>query len=135
MKKFILKDSENRPFYKLTLEEVDSHYISGFAEEIVSWGKDCVFDTYETLYFADFYIKWDGCSHWNFRGEDYCKESKEIDSYYHICGAYSYKNFIIGLLFVFDVASKYISRFDSDEIGIYKQFNQLLNDYIIEEVE
>lgn len=35
-------------------------------------------------------VKWDGCSHIDYRGEDYPEDK---DFYYHLCGLYYYERF------------------------------------------
>lgn len=60
-------------------------------------------DKLETIEpFADAYIKWDGCSTWDF------EESL------HICGLDSAKSFSRMLEFVFDVARKEIPKWEDD---------------------
>ncbi|OME54017.1 hypothetical protein BSK59_15665 [Paenibacillus odorifer] len=65
--------------------------ISGYIYEVVSWIAD---DTpWEIDFYCHFLIKWDGCSHFRFYGEDYTitngMESR-MEAYYHLCGASSF---------------------------------------------
>lgn len=91
-------------------------------------------------FIAEAVIKWDGCSHWYFNGEDSLKENlpveDKIDAYYHLCGFNIYGTFIMGILFAYKLATMKIENFIKDEGYDYKEFKRfekLLDDYTIEE--
>lgn len=133
--KYTLYDEKDYPiFFLLTDDNINS--ISSNVFQVISWKENNIIC--ESKYFADVFIKYDGCSHWNFKGEDYIINPEEgedmIDAYYHICGVKGYKLFIIGILFAFKVATLRSKYFDPDEIKDFKEFEFLINDYkIIEE--
>ena len=58
-------------------------------------------------------IKWDGCSHWNFFGED-----EDKSSYYHLCGEEDFLRFIYGMVLSVSIAKKVmVDTFDEDFFG------------------
>lgn len=99
----------------------------------------------EADFHSEFYLKWDSCTHWYFRGEEYDDKLFESDSnsYYHLCGAYCFDLHMIVMAFVWEVAKRCISRFDhnhikNDTIKYYdesKFASVLLEDYEIVEGE
>ena len=85
--------------------ETWTHNFGGFISIPNSWSMD------NTVYEEDFLlscsIKWDGCSHFWYKGQDYLSD-EEIYPYYHECGLnYYYKHFI-AKLFAFEVAKHYM---------------------------
>ena len=64
-------------------------------------------------FIGNFSIKFDLCSHWYFKGEDF-KETDEHDSYYHICGGDSYIDFMTGIAFAVEV-SKILLDIEKDD--------------------
>lgn len=91
-------------------------------------------------FIAEAVIKWDGCSHWYFNGEDSLNKDLSVedknDAYYHLCGFYIYSRFIMGILFAYKLATMKIENFDKDKKYDYKpfkRFEKLLDDYTIEE--
>jgi hypothetical protein len=88
------------------------------------------------LFMADFIIKWDGCSHWYFHGEDHINDG-EKDSYYHLCGASNYIQHIACLWFAWKCAENFYTKSDKwscfDEVGGMDEFNPLFDKYKITE--
>lgn len=88
---------------------VFKHYVDGTLKTVVAWelnGK-----VSETNFLTKISVKWDGCSHAWFNGEDYCEsdgDSETCDSYYHLCGIGDYFAFTRGLIFAFFAASECI---------------------------
>lgn len=76
-------------------------------------------------------IRLDGCSHWNFYGEDFDSDAKDLisevqnsDSYYHLCGGGMFLEFITLMAFAWKCAQimyktgEYIEEeeFDLEEV-------------------
>lgn len=90
----------------------------------------------EEQHFAEFWIKWDGCSHWTFNGERHVYgEEGCFDGYYHICGWDSYIQHFTYMSFAFKtfIMKGFIE--DKSEIEDYEKHEYILKDYIIEIVE
>lgn len=87
-------------------------------------------------YVSSVYIKRDACSHFWFKGEDYDPGVNEnIDSYYHICGAYSYKNFMRAMGFAYKLLTELVDSYDKEEFDEIMEVNsKLLEGYKIEKV-
>lgn len=127
-------------------EEEFIHSLNGILLEATSWRSDNLKD-YEipsdTEFIASIYIKWDGCSHWRFYGQDYMNDEEhedDKDPYYHICGFDSYIKFMRSMVFAYQLAiDKLGDNFDKHyEIPEYEQFKQsinLLDGYEIKETE
>lgn len=78
-------------------------------------------------YYADFWIKHDGCSHWWFNGAD-CSGN----SYYHICGIEEYLKHFRYMLFAYAVfvATKRVAN--KDEIEKFEKNKGTLEGYAVE---
>lgn len=103
---YYLKDNNGQIGYKFVVDEDDFRLV-GKCYEAYSWdikGAPC-----EYSYVAGVYCKWDACTHWYFRGEDYETEN-EADSYYHLCGGYSFMGHITAMCFVWKLAEQIISE-------------------------
>ena len=107
--------------FEIHIHENNKSSISGRIMEVTAWMSDSrgnyeIPDDYNFI--ADFYIKWDMCSHFWFKGQDsdFSLEDADdcCDSYYHICGSYSYINFFRAIAFATEVAA--ILMPDSSEI-------------------
>ena len=85
-------------------------------------------------FFANGNIKWDGCSHWYFNGED-----RNNSAYYHICGCECYIQHVFNMIFATRVAKMFMKgSYTQDEFGgeLYDKLSELLDDhYTIEEVD
>lgn len=102
---YLIDNSNNYEVAKIVLTD---DYMTGDCWVPYSWNYDGTACDYH--YFAGLYCKWDSCTHWWFRGEDYDPENPEIkesdiDGYYHICGDYCFKDHIRTMCFVWKVAA------------------------------
>lgn len=139
-KVYYLNDSDGMIIAKFEFEADPS--IIGKCWSAIGWiGDD---DTpVEWEFVADVYCKWDGCTHWNFWGEDYDPEidnKEEKDSYYHLCGCHCFANHIRYMCFIWKVSEMVLSKsvgtddyYDSEEIK--NLIELMLKDYTIEEGE
>jgi hypothetical protein len=115
------------------IEEISKSYISGTLKTVNSWDEeneyDCDFD-----YIAGVFIKWDGCSHFNFKGEDYNENKEEtIDGYYHLCGVDMYIDLMRSLSFAYQIMVDQIGEdelYEKEEYQELKKLN-LLDKYTI----
>ena len=85
----------------------------------------------DKLFLAHAYIKWDGCTHWNFYGEDSKGEQEKADSYYHLCGSHTFMTFIYAMIAGIKVAKQIVRMlpdedFNDDE---YMKFEGLFDKY------
>ena len=118
--------------------------LNGILLELTSWSGKSATDigNSDFNFIANIYLKWDGCSHFNFYGQDYVgdKESKQnCDSYYHICGFNSYIKHFRSMVFAYQLAINKLGEcFDSEyEIPEYNKFKKsidLLEGYEIKEI-
>lgn len=110
---------------------VFKHYVDGIVETVTSWelnGK-----AFKTEFLTKISIKWDGCSHAWFNGQDHLNPYDESDthpSYYHLCGIENYLTFTRGLIFSFFAASQCIEICEY-EIKKMKDCKDMLNGYNI----
>ena len=151
---FYLKDSDDYIIGVITIDNSDHHAVDGTCKEVTSWYGNKIPDIENAKYLADFYCKWDACTHWNFRGEDYDPliENCDEDNYYHLCGQRSFTDHIRLMCFVWKVVamilvrenqksdfvdnSEYVLKeayFESDKIKALVEF--MLDGYTIEEEE
>ena len=136
-KLFIVCDKED-------VDDIDMFFLITDIEEAYINGvvlKACAMDACNkknryAKFLTSFYIKWDGCSHFYFTGEDGLHQNEEdYDSYYHICGAYSYIVMINTFLASLAIAEKLIK--DAEDLScdysnaLMKEFD---NHYLIKEV-
>ncbi|MCL1696354.1 hypothetical protein [Lysinibacillus sp. BPa_S21] len=80
-------------------------------------------------FFAIASVKWDGCSHFWFKGERYPYEE---DGYYHVCGTNTYLNHMRMMQFILEVAVMEIGdKFFDLELNDLKKLRKfgLLDDY------
>ena len=101
-------------FFEFRQTELSEAYIIGDLYSVEGWTADFTIPT-DYSFVTSAYIKWDGCSHFNFYGEDYSKGDKEKNSYYHICGKGSYYQFMLGIAFMYALGARYIEKADLDE--------------------
>ena len=108
---YYLKDENGYISHKFVVDG-DDFCFEGRCYEVVSW--ECDYTPYEYDFVADVYCKWDACSHWRFYGEDYNPDAKddekEQDSYYHLCGGYSFGRHIRAMCFIWKLAEQIISK-------------------------
>lgn len=72
---------------------------------------------------ADIYCKWDACTHWRFYGEDYYEGISDIDPYYHLCGGYSFMNYITAMCFVWKLSELIIASNFTDSNKVHESYN------------
>lgn len=83
-----------------------THSFGGFITLTTSWNVST--NEVEDEYFlATCSIKWDGCSHFWYNGQDYLSD-EELYPYYHECGLNEYYKVFIAKLFAFEVAKHYM---------------------------
>jgi hypothetical protein len=123
----------------IAIFERDKNYkasIAGTIKKAIAWNDDG--SPYETEFFANVSVKWDGCSHFWFCGEDYNDKSTDIrDAYYHICGIDSYIDFMRILVFVYEIMVKHVGYnniLEKEEYEELKKLN-LLDGYTIKYYE
>lgn len=134
---YYLKDRDDGQIgYKFVVEEDDFRLV-GKCYEAYSWFVDGT--PYEYDYVAGVYCKWDACTHWYFHGEDYVPGiNEDKDSYYHLCGGYSFMGHIIAMCFVWKLAEQIISNSEhakqhnmsgyiNDEYFNHERVKQLIN--------
>lgn len=114
---------------EIELTKVKESYIDGTAYIVNSWttddnGNEIV---YERNFFANFSIKFDGCSHFYFTGEE---GGDDTSSYYHICGKSSYMNHLTTMVAIHKIAADLFGESFCDD----KLDPRFLEGYSIEEV-
>lgn len=123
-------------FYPDENYKVYTHAIAGSIYEVISWMDGVPF---EMMFVCEFTVKWDGCSHYYFYGEDFEQDDKEIedkDSYYHLCGVHSYLTFMRALVFAYALMIKKVGIdqiLENDEINELKKL-KLLEGYEAREI-
>lgn len=101
-KRATLIDENGYPIAIYHYKTNEETYVEGKIHSIHSW--DSNKNPTDKSFFADAYVKWDACSHFNFYGEDYKEDAQEEkDSYYHICGVYNYIEHIQTMQFALEV--------------------------------
>lgn len=89
--------------------------VHGVLRSVYEWDLDGA--PSQSHLFANVTIKWDGCSHFFFRGEDSTCDA-DADSYYHVCGVETYVHHMATMAFAYKAFRDVIS--DS---------HNMLNDY------
>lgn len=132
----INKNGKIISIYKLNKKMINGNCVDGIISNVYSWDNETG-EPIDEHFFADAYIKWDGCSHFRFYGEDYVqtednKENNEIDSYYHICGIDSYMEFMRTMIFGYEVMIHHVGN-DFGEVKEYEKIKvlNLLKGYVI----
>lgn len=117
----------------------NSASLDGILKQVVSWDTDKT--PIEYHFIADIYCKWDSCTHWWFRGEDYkdgCDEG-DIDGYYHLCGPECFIAHIQAMCFAWNVASNLLAdRHETDECdySVYRpKYIRELTDLLLKDYE
>lgn len=84
--------------------EDDDYFVTGDCFVPFSWYNDKT--VHEEHFFADMSCKWDGCTHWMFRGENYDPITDQDENcYYHICGEGCFQKHIRTMCFIWKVVS------------------------------
>ena len=135
---YYLIDSADYPVARFMVEEAEKCYVSGDCFVPYSWCNDKTI--FEEYFFADMTCKWDGCTHWMFRGEDYNSETDQNeDCYYHICGEHYFQRHIRTMCFVWKIVSDIMEsrvkdNYFEDETT-RKLVDLMLEGYTIKKVE
>lgn len=108
---YYLKNRDGEVSHKFEVSD-DDFCLSGKCYEAYAW--DLNGTPLEYSFVAGVHCKWDACTHWYFYGEDYNPDAevdeKEQDSYYHLCGGYSFMNHIVAMCFVWKLAEQIITK-------------------------
>jgi hypothetical protein len=137
-KTFIVCDKEDEDdidmFFLIT--DIDAVWIRGVVLKFCAMDA-CNKKNQYVEFLTSFYIKWDGCSHFYFTGEDSLQhKEEENDSYYHICGAYSYIIMVNTLLASLAIAEKLIKNAEDLSCDYSNALMKVFDDhYLIKEVE
>ena len=136
MKIYRLIDNNEMVTHELRVddEQTNKYYLYGDVYKIIG-GENILIegkpvpeeDEYDYEFVASFSIKWDMCSHWYFYGEDY--NNGDCDSYYHLCGASSYIEFMQAIAFATEVAKMNFELADDME----KEFNDITKLKLLED--
>ena len=132
---------------KFEVDKADKRSVTGNCYSATGW----LLDRREPIdwdFIADVYCKWDSCTHWNFRGEDYDPEINKDepgDNYYHLCGEEYFTNHIRMMCFVWVVVSSIMEMYRTPSDSIFEEYfgnettvllvNLMLNQYKIERAE
>lgn len=96
------------PQFLIEWEKIEGLHADFIVHEINSWTTDNIPSDYEK--YLNGTIKWDGCSHIWFGGED-------RDGYLHLCGKHYFDKHCKLLQAMWDICSKRIEDFDSEIAG------------------
>ena len=97
----------------------------GICRNVTGWDSETQ-EPCDYEYFAEINLKWDACTHWWFKGEDYTDdiENCETEAYYHLCGSESFVQYIRAMCFVWKLASEVILR---SWIECFNETNEISN--------
>ena len=118
---YLIKKSDGFIVGKLNLTNDYETALSCDVYSAIAWDGQTLEPTeYDFAFHAG--IKWDGCSHFNFYGQDYVDNDSEKDSYYHLCGVDNYYSMFSLMLFAKECAKYYMNQenpynFDEDRYG------------------
>lgn len=97
---YYLKNDDGYISHKFVVDN-DDFYLSGECYAATSWysnDRPCDWE-----FVAGVYCGWDSCTHWYFYGE-------EQDSYYYLCGGYTFLNHIKAMCFVWKLAEQILVK-------------------------
>lgn len=107
--------------------------LAGTLYYCVGWVKDK--EPVDYQFVCNLCIKWDGCSHFYFNGEEY-NGTEEVDGYYHLCGGDIIFEFLVGIAFVVKLANDCIPGVKPDLAGFHHVLNtNLLDNFKIIKME
>lgn len=136
MKKALLVDKNGYTQFELIYDEEHEYALMGTLKKCISWECNENRAPMDYMLMAKFSVKWDGCSHFWFHGED-CELNEngdvvgEEDAYYHICGFNEYINFSRGMVFAYKVAMSEVTEFSDCKSKEYENMKFLLDGYTI----
>ena len=108
MDTYMLIDKNNYVCSVANILDAHPYFVNISCYHPCSWAADLngIHIPYDMHYAFDAHCKWDSCTHWYFRGEDYDPEiDKEFDSYYHLCGSYCFQDHIRNMCFAWKLAA------------------------------
>lgn len=125
------EDGEVRSIF--TMERQLPLGVKGRIQQVIAWELDGT--PLDMEFFADFTVKWDGCSHFTFSGQDTleAKGQEDLDGYYHICGIRDYLSFMRNMVFAYTIMKEYVDKLDFHEEEAYEDMMGmgLLDDFKI----
>ena len=94
--------------------------------------------SFEWELIAEVGFRFDGCTHWWFRGEDWEGTKETEDAYYHICGAGCMLDMMRNMAFVWTVCGKlqeewHEKEFYREDEGLNRLIESALEGYEIQE--
>ena len=97
-------------------------------KSITSWHPDSK-TVCAGLFLGNAYIKWDGCTHWHFYGEESKGEKEKADSYYHLCGSYDFMIFIYGMIAAIKIGKQIVNTLPQEDFnyGDYIELEELFD--------
>lgn len=114
---YYLRNDNGYTVSKIEVTDNDRCLI-GNCYQAVSWSTDKT--PLDWHFVTGVYCKFDGCTHWNFFGEDYDPEiygqGDKIDAYYHICGPECFIEHIRNMCFVWKVAETILVDCYADDV-------------------
>jgi len=123
MKKYVLSDESGD--IALFEQDNDSEFSIGGKAYLISDYDQYNNPTAKKL-FAQVAVKWDGCSHFWFTGEDSENEEEpEKDSYYHVCGISDYFIFTRTMFFLYEIMVNHVGIDNISELNSYKKYKKL----------
>lgn len=99
---YYLKNSDGCVVARFDAEKITEWYIDGKCYSAISWFENNVVCDWHFV--CDVCCKFDGCTHWYFKGEDTYDDEGPHDSYYHLCGAGIFADHIRCMCFVWKLA-------------------------------
>lgn len=136
MKIYTLIEKETRTPVSIFIKEEKSNEaaLSGIILNVDSTNNN---EITELSFIAKGYIKFDGCSHFNFRGQEFKNDDTKSDSYYHLCGFESLHSFIRNLSFMWQLAIDELDMLyelgESDQFVDFRDSSGVLDAYKISE--
>lgn len=100
--------------------------ITGICSLVTSWSADSKKIPLDWEFVASVYCKWDGCTHWNFYGEDHFDDEDVHDSYYHLCGAYCFADHIRMLCFVWKLMATLMPGSENEYLNESQEVRDLI---------
>jgi len=112
MKTIEHKDESDRVTAILNITDSAEHYCNFALERVVAWDEnDSPVDLEHVCHGT---IKWDGCSHIYFTGED----AGSTGSYYHLCGIEAWKFHCDILKWLYQTVTSEIASMDAEELWL-----------------
>ena len=142
---YLVDEMDDSIVGKFEVDTADDCHVTGNCYSATAWTSDN--QPIEWGFVSDVYCKWDSCTHWNFRGEDYDPEINKNEpgnNYYHLCGEEVFINHIRMMCFVWMVVTIIMEKYRQDRVVSHQYLeddntallvHSLLNGYKIESAE